>query len=54
MGYFGRAVEIDESRFTHNTKGGVKSNVWVLGFYERGTKDVRAYIMRSRDIAACT
>lgn len=54
LGHFGRAVEIDESKFTHHTKGGVKCNVWVLGFYERGTKDVRAFIMRSRDIAACT
>jgi IS1 family transposase len=54
LGHYGRAVEIDESAFTHHTKGGVKSNVWVLGFYERGSKDVRAYIMRSRDVQACT
>lgn len=45
LGGFGRAVEVDESKFTHHTKGGVKNKVWVLGFYERGTKDVRAFVM---------
>lgn len=54
LGHFGRAVEIDESKFTHHTKGGVKSKVWVLGFYERGTKDVRAFVMRDRHEVSCT
>jgi IS1 family transposase len=47
-------VEIDESKFTHHTKGGAPSCVWVLGFYERTTKDVRSFIMKCRTIAACT
>ena len=49
-----RAVEVDESKFTHHTKGGVSSKVWVLGFYERGTKDVRAFVMRDRTEVTCT
>ncbi|CDW84442.1 UNKNOWN [Stylonychia lemnae] len=53
LGHFGRAVEIDESKFTHHTKGGVKSKVWVLGFYERGTKDVRAFVMKDRNDVSC-
>ncbi len=37
LGAFGRIVEIDESLF--NTVGKDGNQVWVLGFYERGTKD---------------
>ena len=54
LGAFGRAVEIDESKFTQHTKGGVKCKVWVLGFYERGTKDVRAFVMKDRQEITCT
>ena len=49
-----RAVEIDESKFTHHSKGGQDSKVWVLGFYERGTKDVRAFVMKDRTEVTCT
>jgi IS1 family transposase len=54
LGAFGRAVEVDESKFTHHTKGGMKCNVWVLGFYERGSKDVRAFVMNDRTEVTCT
>ena len=50
----GRAVEIDESKFTHHAKGGQNNTVWVLGFYERGTKDVRAFVMKDRTEVTCT
>ena len=51
LGAFGRVVEIDESKFTHNTKGGIRSKVWVIGFYERGTKDVRAFVLKDKSEA---
>ena len=47
-------IEIDESKFTHHTKGGQKACVWVLGFYERGTKEVRAFVMKDRTEETCT
>jgi hypothetical protein len=37
MGRNGNAIEIDESIFA--TMSADNSKVWVLGFYERGTKD---------------
>jgi IS1 family transposase len=49
LGQFGRIVEVDDSTFAHQTKGGVVSKVWVLGFYERGTKDVRAYVINDKN-----
>lgn len=36
LGRFGRTVEIDESVFATGKDG---AKVWVLGFYERGSKD---------------
>ena len=54
LGQMGRAVEIDESKFTHHGKGGQDQKVWVLGFYERGTKDVRAFVMKDRTEVTCT
>ncbi len=54
LGQMGRAVEIDESKFTHHAKGGQNNTVWVLGFYERGTKDVRAFVMKDRTEVTCT
>lgn len=36
LGRFGWTVEIDESVFATAKDG---SKVWVLGFYERGSKD---------------
>jgi IS1 family transposase len=53
LGHFKKPVEIDESKFTHHTKGGIKSKVWVLGFYERGSKDIRAFVMRDRTEVTC-
>jgi IS1 family transposase len=44
-------VEIDESKFTHHTKGGTDTKVWVIGFYERGTKDVRAFTLKDKSEA---
>lgn len=48
----GRAVEIDESRFTH--RGRDEQLVYVLGFYERGSKEVRAFVMKDRAEVTCT
>ena len=48
LGAYGKVVEVDESKFTHNTKGGVRNRVWVIGFYERGSKDVRAYVLHDK------
>ena len=53
LGHYNMAVEIDESKFTHHTKGGQKNIVWVLGFYERGSKDIRAFVMRDRTEVTC-
>lgn len=52
LGEYGRVVEIDESKFTHHTKGGVSSKVWVLGFFERGSKDVRAFVLKDKSEAS--
>ena len=46
LGRCGRAVEIDESIFATSGKDGNK--VWVLGFYERGTKEMRAIYVKDR------
>ena len=54
LGQKGMAVEIDESKFTHFGKGGQEARVWVLGFYERGSKDVRAFVMKDRTEVTCT
>ena len=48
MGKFGRAIEIDESIFAKMTQDGVKEKVWVLGFFERGTKAMRAIYVKDR------
>ena len=48
LGRYGNPVEIDESKFTHHTKGGRQTKLWVLGFYERGTRDVRAVVIKDR------
>ena len=41
-------MEIDESIFARMTFDGVKEKVWVLGFYERGTKAMRAIYVKDR------
>jgi hypothetical protein len=51
LGGFGRVVEIDESKFGQTTKDGQKQKVWVIGFYERGSKDVRAFTLRDKSEA---
>jgi hypothetical protein len=48
----GRAVEIDESRFTHRGKD--EKLIYVLGFYERESKEVRAFVMKDRNEITCT
>lgn len=48
LGRFGRAIEIDESKFSKKSVDGKKENVWVLGFYERGTKEARAIYVKDR------
>lgn len=48
LGKHGRAIEIDESVFAHHTHDGKKEKVWVLGFYERGTKEARAVHVKDR------
>jgi hypothetical protein len=52
MGRFGRAIEIDESVFATVGKDGCK--VWVLGFYERGSKDQRAIYVKDRTTETLT
>jgi transposase-like protein len=54
LGQKGQLVEIDESKFTHYSKGGQDAKVWVLGFYERGSKDIRAFVMKDRTEVTCT
>ena len=48
LGRYGRAVEIDESIFATVSREGQKHKVWVLGFYERGTKEARAIHVKDR------
>ena len=48
LGKYGRAIEIDESIFATVTREGQKHKVWVLGFYERGTKEARAIHVKDR------
>ena len=52
LGRNGRAVEIDESIFATQGKDGAK--VWVLGFYERGTKEMRAIYVKDRTTETLT
>jgi hypothetical protein len=46
LGRNGRVIEIDESIF--GTIGEDQSKVWVLGFYERGTNEMRAIHVKDR------
>ena len=48
LGKYGRGIEIDESVFATVTREGQKHKVWVLGFYERGTKEARAIHIKDR------
>jgi len=48
LGRFGNAVEIDESIFAQIRRNGKKEKIWVLGFYERGTKEARAIFIKDR------
>jgi hypothetical protein len=48
LGRFGNAVEIDESIFAQIKRDGKKEKIWVLGFYERGTKEARAIFIKDR------
>jgi hypothetical protein len=51
LGKFGRGVEIDESVFAER-KGGEK--IWVLGFFERDTKEGRAIFVKDRTESTLT
>jgi len=46
LGRAGNAVEIDESIFAQLSAD--NSKVWVLGFYERGTREQRAIWVKDR------
>ena len=48
LGAHGRPVEIDESVFTRVRFGTTETKVWVLGFYERETKEARAFVIEDR------
>lgn len=48
LGRNGNAIEIDESIFAQVTRDGKKEKIWVLGFYERGTKEARAIFVPDR------
>ena len=48
MGKFGRTIEIDESVFSKISVDGKREKVWVLGFYERETKESRAIYVKDR------
>lgn len=48
LGKHGHAIEIDESIFSTVYKEGKKEKIWVLGFYERGTKEARAFQIKDR------
>lgn len=52
LGRFGRTVEIDESIFSQSGVDGAK--VWVLGFYERGSKEMRAIWIKDRTTETLT
>lgn len=54
LGRFGRQIEIDESVFMHANVEGHRVGVWVLGFWERGTKDMRAIVVKDRSEATLT
>jgi transposase-like protein len=48
LGKHGNAIEIDESVFCEMSVDGKKKKIWVLGFYERGTKEARAVYIKDR------
>jgi len=41
-------VEIDESLFNHFTEQGVRTQVWVLGMYDRGSDHCRMFVVPDR------
>jgi transposase-like protein len=41
-------VEIDESLFSHFTEQGVRTQVWVLGMYDRGSDHCRMFVVPDR------
>jgi hypothetical protein len=48
LGKFGRTIEIDESVFAEQMIDGHLNKIWVLGFYERETKEARAIMVKDR------
>jgi hypothetical protein len=51
LGKCGRTVEIDESIFAMGKDG---CKIWVLGFYERGSKEQRAIYVKDRTTETLT
>ncbi len=54
LGKFGRGVEIDESVFAETNVDGKMEKIWVLGFYERETKEARAIHVKDRTESTLT
>lgn len=55
MGRYGRCIEIDESIFSRQTaEDGDEKKIWVLGFFERDTKEMRAIYVKDRTEATLT
>ena len=48
MGKHGRCIEIDESIFATINRDGHKEKIWVLGFFERGSRECRAIHVKDR------
>lgn len=48
LGGHGRIIEVDESVFATVKRDGLTEQIWVLGFYERGTREARAIHVKDR------
>ena len=54
LGSSGRPVEVDESVFTHVRFGSSEKKVWVLGLFERETKEARLFVIDDREAETLT
>ena len=54
LGKFGRGIEIDESVFAERKVDGKIEKIWVLGFFERDTKEARAIFVKDRTESTLT
>jgi hypothetical protein len=48
LGGHGRIVEVDESCFATVKRDGLVEKIWVIGFYERGSREARAIHIKDR------